>query len=251
MKYLLFIIAACLVPLMACAAEDKPASPFISIFSCDEANPKDIDEEVCLVGEFEEGQIVYLLSNEVVCRVETQESVALEREVGSEFMITPVDLEGCDEADYYLSYRGKKPASFNPLALVQETGVAMRTKVDAAIRNGYLTGEIVAAFEGTLEAAPILYKPFAKRPDRFLVQYITSQPLQEGDLYGPIFWYAKGKVELVDTQARIDAYFRFGREHFLLLRHECWQGCGEVSEKVMKVTEEGLVLIHQDTSFSD
>lgn len=251
MRYLVLIVAVCLIPSLACAAGEKSTAPFLSIFSCDEANPKAIDEEICLVGELKEGQAVYLLSDTVVCRAEAQEAEMLEREVGPEFMITPVDLGDCDTADYYLAWHGKKPAGFRPLSLVQETSVTTRSKVDSAIRKGHLTEEMLAAFEGTIEVAPVLYRLFAKQPDSFLVQYITSQPLQEGDMYGPVFWYTKGRVELIDPQASITAYFRMQGDHFLLLRHECWQGCGEVSEQVFKVSEKGFAPVYHNDAFSD
>jgi len=251
MKYLSLIIAVSLLPLLAFAAGDKPASPFISIFSCDESSPRVEEGDVCLIGEFTEGETVYLLAEDIVCRAKTGEAEMLEREVGAEFMITPVELGNCDPADYFLAWRGKKPTSFRPLSLIQETSVDKRSKVDAAIRKGYLTEEILAAFEGTLEAAPILYKPFPKQPDLFLVQYITAQPVQEGDLYGPLFWYAKGRVEIVDAQASIAAFFSLQNDKYLLLRHDCWQGCGELSEKLLNVSEKRLTIIHQDASFSD
>lgn len=252
MKIYTLIIAFCLLPaLVSAEAIKSPSSSFISIFSCDESNPRVEEGDVCLIGEFREGESVYLLAEDIVCKAKTGESEMLEREVGAEFMITPVELGNCDPADYFLAWRGKKPASFRPLSLIQETSVEKRSKVDATIRKGYLTEEIAAAFEGTLEAAPILYKPFPKRPDLFLVQYITAQPLQEGDLYGPLFWYAQGRVELVDAQASIAAFFSLQNEKFLLLRHDCWQGCGELSEKLLNVSEKGFTVIHQDASFSD
>lgn len=245
------IIAFCLLPAFAYAEGKKPQSSFISLFSCDETSPRVIDADVCLIGELKEGETVYLLAEDIVCKAKTGEAEMLEREVGPEFMITPVELGDCDTADYYLAYRGKKPTSFSPMGMAQETSVSIRSRIDAAIRNGHLPDEMIKTFEGTLEAAPILYKPLPKQPDIYLVQYITAQPLQEGDLYGPVFWYAKGRVELIDAQASITAYFRIQNERYLLLRHDCWQGCGELSEKVFRVTEKGLSVIHQDASFSD
>jgi hypothetical protein len=233
------------------AADGKGMSPFISIFSCDEANPKDVDEEVCLIAELKEGQAVYLLSDDVVCQVEAQEPAMLEREVGSEFMMTPVDVGDCDAADYYIAWRGKEPKSFQSLEFTQESSAKLRAQVAAAVRKEHLTAGMISAFEGTLKPEPILYKPFAKRSDIFLVQYVTSRPLEEDDLYGPLFWYAKGRVQLIDTQASIAAFFRLQGAHYIVLRHGCWEGCGEVGEKVLAISEKGASLIHHDTSFSD
>lgn len=248
---ILSVFLVCLLSSSALAAGDKPASPFISIFSCDEANPTDIDEEVCLIAELKEGKAVYLLSDDVLCRTEAEESVLFEREVGSEFMITPVELGECDAADYYLAWRSKEPKDFQPLDLAEETSPKMRAQINAAVRKGHLTADMVAAFDGTLKPEPLLYKPFAKRSDIFLVHYVTSRPLEEGDLYGPLFWYAKGRVHMIDTQASMAAYFRIQGQLYLMLRHGCWEGCGEAGEKVIAISEKGITLIHHNTVFSE
>lgn len=241
----------CLLSSAAYAAGANAKSPFISIFSCDEANPKEIDEEVCLIADLKEGKPVYLLSDDVLCRTEAEESVLFEREVGSEFMITPVELGECDAGDYYLAYPGKEPKGFQPLDLAEETSPKMRAQINAAVRKGHLTSPMITAFDGTLKAEPLLYKPFAKRSDIFLVHYVTSRPLEEGDLYGPLFWYAKGHVQMIDTQASIAAYFRIQGQLYLMLRHGCWEGCGDAGEKVMMLSEKGITLIHHNTVFSE
>jgi hypothetical protein len=198
MKIYILIIAFCLLPaLVSAEATKSPSSSFISIFSCDESNPRVEEGDVCLIGEFREGESVYLLAEDIVCKAKTGESEMLEREVGAEFMITPVELGNCDPADYFLAWAAK--AGQLSAAVAHQKPLSRNdSKVDATIRKGYLTEEIAAAFEGTLEAAPILYKPLPKRPDSFLVQYITAQPCRRESLRTALL-VPQGRVELVDA----------------------------------------------------
>lgn len=245
---MIFLFLLSTIPTAAIAAG---TSPFVSVFSCDEANMEDIDEDLCVVGNFREGQTVFLLSDDVVCRAETGEPVLLEREVGPEFMIAPVDTGDCDDAEYYLAYRGAEPRQFRPLELKQEKSANIRVRVNETLRKGPLTKKLVDAFEGTLKAEPLLYKPFPKRADILLVHYITEKPREEGDLYGPLFWYTKDRVHLIDAQASIAAYFRLEGRQYIMLRHSCWEGCGERSDVVFHLSEQRISLIHQDDSFSE
>jgi hypothetical protein len=249
MKRSVFI---CLIILSAIHAPAfAGASPFVSVFPCDEANIDDIDEDLCVIGNFRAGQTVFLLSDDVVCHAETGEPFLLEREVGPEFMIAPVDTGDCDDAEYYLAYRGSEPKQFRPLTMEHEKSAKIRARVNETLRNGHLTRKLIDAFEGTLKAEPILYKPFPKRADILLVHYITEKPREEDALYGPLFWYTKDRVHLIDSQASIAAYFRMQGQQYLLLRHSCWEGCGERSDVVFHLSEERISLIHQDDSFSE
>ncbi|HMK42984.1 MAG TPA: hypothetical protein VK445_02485 [Dissulfurispiraceae bacterium] len=251
MTKLILCFFLCMLLITVQAFAGAGPSPFISIFSCDGSSPKEIDEDICLVGVLKEGLPVYLLSDEVLCQAETREAVMLEREVGAEFMMTPVEWDGCDNADYYLAYRGRQPKNFESLEFEEEDSAAIRTSVDTAVRNGHLTAAMNNTFAGTLKSEPLLYKPFAKRSDMFLAQYATSRPSKEDDVYGPLFWYAKGSVKLIDAQARIAAVFRIDGRLYFMLQHECWDGCGEYTEKVYSLSEKGFVLVYQNSALSE
>jgi hypothetical protein len=241
-----------------CLATDGQAARFISIFPCDEINlylengeDEDInDYDICLIGHVKTEQPIYLLASDTVCKTQTEAAKELELEGRADIMITPVSLGNCDSADYFLAWKGEKPSSFRPLQLIQETATDKISAIDKAVRTVFPAETSHQVIDNTFAVTPVLYKPLPQSSDIYIVHYITKDPLQEEALYGPIFWYAKGAVTLLDNQAEIAAFFSMYQNRYLLLRHIDWQGYETLSEQILNITDKGISIVHHVTAFT-
>lgn len=219
---------------------------FAFVFECD--RKKDI---LCLTHEGVPGRGMILLGEgSHTCPADTGTAVEFQQGMKT-LLISTVDVARCrDRRRYFLSYDGKPAKDYLKRMPRRIADARTIERVDAAVKAGNLYSDANRYFRKTLSRKPLLFAPIPGNDALLVAQYVTDKPKGPGEKYGPVYLYVDGEVREIAGEAFLGSFFTLNGRHYLTLRQGCWQGCGNVGDVLVEVTDKGFRKVVEDRFFA-
>jgi len=225
------------------------------VLTCDCGKEKKFD--LCLIGKFPPSKQVNLLSqkNSKTCKAKTFKTFDYKEypyDGGEALQMTPIYANACKQPKQYtLAYLGNDVFEYQLTSMGKEASSSTIDKVDKIIRkSNFLKESEEIPFSNFLLKKPILYIPVAKYSNTYIVQYIIGEyprPVK----YGPLFFYGNNRAMKIDSEAEIIKTFKLNGRYFVLIKHACWVGCGNVYTTLLEIKNSEYKKIFEDGTWAD
>jgi hypothetical protein len=240
MKYLLIIVLIIFFAFICGSPCGGQKSDFALTFNCGN------DHRLCLIGQIAPGKSITLLSskNSNICRARTADSFMYFFEPGgNDIPSTELKFDKCqDPRQYFLAYLGTGRVKYQLLELSLFEEESKVRDFDSAVRRQKLL-----EYGASILSPPKVFLLPVSRKNLLIGQYEA-----EGhDGYGPLFMFAKGKVEKIHFLASVYRVFRLnGRLYLMFYWRGSSEGSGSPGSALVELTEAGFKLIFEDDSWS-
>ncbi len=159
-----------------------------------------------------------------------------------EISSTHLQLECYDPGQYFLAYLGIGQIKYQLLELSLFEEKSKVRDFDSIVRK-----ERLLEYEAPISASPRVFLLPASRKNILIGQYGVEG--HEG--YGPLFMFAKGRVEKIHFLASVYRVFRLnGRLYLMFHWRGGWEGSGDQGSALVELIESGFKLIFEDASWS-
>jgi hypothetical protein len=250
MRYLIIFFCLTYCVLIDAQIVRSESSAFVRTFNC--GNDKDF--QLCLTGNFPSLKTVTLLgeTKSNTCTTKTIKAFIYSDEVFENIPATYVDFKRCKQPNQFkLAYLRKSVSEYQILNLDQNTSESTINYVDSIIRQKrMLTTKDEEFFANTLSKMPILHIPVSKHKNIYIVQYTLDLKDRPGKKYGPLFFFANGKITKIDSEAEITKAFMLNGRLYVLLDHGCWEGCGNIYTTLLEIEGNKVKIIFKDGTWA-
>jgi hypothetical protein len=231
-------------------AEKSESHEFVGIYNC---STKENDFQPCLAGHFPSSKAVALLSriDSKICSTKTTKSFTYSDEMFEDVPETHVDSTTCkNPRQFDLAYLGKDVLEYRAFHWDQNVSQATINDVDSLFKKRGILQGYREFFGESLSEKPILYQPVPKSDRIYIVQYRLKFTNDPDKKYGPLFFFADGKIMEIDPEAEIRRAFILNGRFFVLLDHGCWQGCGAVYTMLFEIIGSKYEVLFKDGTWA-